>query len=59
MVRFHTGNETDIWEVLDAMKLGGTCVSTFMNRWAIDVPFGKEAEFKQKLSLHEIVMQVN
>ena len=43
IVRFVDGlNESEVRKLLEEYQLTGTKVSTFINKYAIEVPFGRE-----------------
>ena len=37
--------ETEVWDILDEHSLRGTRISTLINRYAVEVPDGKEQHF--------------
>ena len=44
---------------MSSMDVGGTKVSTLINRWAVEVPFWKEALFVERFYQNELVERVH
>lgn len=60
IVTFHRGvGEADINSYLQEEHLEGTLVSQFRNRYAIEVPAGREDEYVERFSNEELIESVN
>ena len=51
--------DKEVRRAMSSMDVGGTKVSTLINRWAVEVPFWKEALFVERFSQNELVEMVH
>ena len=51
--------DTEVKEILIKNRLHGTLISDLLNRYAVEVPYGKEKEYTEILSKYESVFKIH